>query len=193
MANSSSPWADYHALMACCLVALDKRPGVRPVGIGETLCRDLAKLVMRAAGDRAKMACGNIQLCAGLEASFARDRQSVSPIPTGCTPGLLSSATRRHAISAQYATQGVGKELSTQSARVATTTLSFSDAHLKRRGQFRSSIASVTSVPAVLESFDATNVTLSFMKYRGTVSGTSSYSSKDAHVGFSTEGTRMSQ
>ena len=70
MANSSSPWADYHALMACCLVALDKRPGVRPVGIGETLCRALAKLVMRAAGDQAKMACGNIQLCAGLEAGI---------------------------------------------------------------------------------------------------------------------------
>ena len=34
MANSSPPWAAYRALMACCLVALNKRPGVRPVGIG---------------------------------------------------------------------------------------------------------------------------------------------------------------
>ena len=33
MANSSPPWAAYCALMACCLVALDKRPGVCPVGI----------------------------------------------------------------------------------------------------------------------------------------------------------------
>ena len=31
------PWAAYCALMACRLVALDKRPGVRPVGIGKTL------------------------------------------------------------------------------------------------------------------------------------------------------------
>ena len=68
MANSSPPWAVYRALMACCLVALDKRHGVRPVGIGETLRRDLAKLVMRAAGDQAKTTCGNLQLCAGLEA-----------------------------------------------------------------------------------------------------------------------------
>ena len=60
MANSSFPWAAYHALMACCLVALDKRPGVRPVQIGDTLRRDLAKLIMRAAGDQAKMACGNL-------------------------------------------------------------------------------------------------------------------------------------
>ena len=53
--------------MARCLVALDKRPGVRPVGIGETLRRDLAKLVMRAAWDQAKTAYGNLELCAGLK------------------------------------------------------------------------------------------------------------------------------
>ena len=33
MDNSSPPWSAYHALMACCLVALDKRPGVYPVEI----------------------------------------------------------------------------------------------------------------------------------------------------------------
>ena len=38
------------------------------MGIGETLRRSLAKLVMRAAGDQAKTVCGNIQLCAGLKA-----------------------------------------------------------------------------------------------------------------------------
>ena len=56
--------------MACRLVALDKRPGVHPVGIGETLRRALAKLVMMAAGDQLKTACGNLQLCAGLEAGI---------------------------------------------------------------------------------------------------------------------------
>ena len=60
MSNSSPPWAAYCALMACRLVALDKRPGVLPVGIGETSCWDLAKLFMRAAGDQAKTACGNL-------------------------------------------------------------------------------------------------------------------------------------
>ena len=38
------------------------------MGIGETLQGDLAKLVMRAAEDQAKKSCGNLQLCAGLEA-----------------------------------------------------------------------------------------------------------------------------
>ena len=52
ISNSSPPWAAYHALMACRLVALDKSPGVRPVGIGETLCRALDKLVMRAVGNQ---------------------------------------------------------------------------------------------------------------------------------------------
>ena len=70
MANYSTPWAAYCALMACRLVALDKRPGVCPVGIGETLRRSLAKLIMRAVGDQAKTACGNLQLCAGLQAGI---------------------------------------------------------------------------------------------------------------------------
>ena len=56
--------------MACGLVARDKSPGVRPVGIRETLCRDLAKLVMRAAGDQAKTVCGNFQLCTDLKAGI---------------------------------------------------------------------------------------------------------------------------
>ena len=70
MANSSPPWDAYCTLMACCLVALDKMPGVCPVGIGETLRRPLDKLIMRSAGDQSKTTCGNIQLCAGLEAGI---------------------------------------------------------------------------------------------------------------------------
>ena len=40
------------------------------MGIGDTLRRALAKLVMRAAGEQAKTACGNLQLCAGLKAGI---------------------------------------------------------------------------------------------------------------------------
>ena len=70
MANSSPPWAAYCALKAFRLVVLDKRPGMCPVGIGETLRRDLAKLVMREARDQAKTACDKLQLCAGLKAGI---------------------------------------------------------------------------------------------------------------------------
>ena len=52
--------------MVCRLVALYKRPGVRHVGIGETLCQSIAK----AAGVQAKTACGSLQLCVGIETSI---------------------------------------------------------------------------------------------------------------------------
>ena len=47
------------------------------MGIGETLRQALAKLVMRAAGDQAKMACVNLQLCAGLEAGIEGETHAV--------------------------------------------------------------------------------------------------------------------
>ena len=70
MAYSPSPWTAYRALIARRLAALDKRPGMVPVGIGEMLRRSLAKLITREAGDQAKTACGNLQVCVGLEAGI---------------------------------------------------------------------------------------------------------------------------
>ena len=60
MANSTPPWDDYRSLMACCLDALDKRPRVIPIGIEETFCQSIAKLLISAAGDQAKTACGSL-------------------------------------------------------------------------------------------------------------------------------------
>ena len=40
------------------------------MGIGETLRQALTKIVMREAGEQAKMVYRNLQLCAGLEASI---------------------------------------------------------------------------------------------------------------------------
>ena len=77
MANSSPLWAAYCALMACCLVVLDKRSGVCPMGIGETIHRALAKLVMTEARDQVKTACGNLQLCAGLKAGIEGETHAV--------------------------------------------------------------------------------------------------------------------
>ena len=47
------------------------------MGIGETLRRALAKLVMTAAGDQAKTAYGNLQLCAGLKAGIEGETHAV--------------------------------------------------------------------------------------------------------------------
>ena len=129
---------------------------------------------------------------AALVTNLARARRSVSPMPTGHTHRRLSSATSRYAISARYAAQG-GEDLSIQSSNLAATTLSSSDAHPKQRSQFLSSIASAPSTPAAPESFHMTHVTSSSAKLRGTVSGTSPYSSKAAQAGFSMRDTHMSR
>jgi hypothetical protein len=70
MANSFPPWAAYRALMAGRLVALDKCPGVRPIGVGETWRRLAAKATLLVSGSDAKELCGIHQLCAGLEAGI---------------------------------------------------------------------------------------------------------------------------
>ena len=54
MANYYPYWAAYHALMACCLIALDKFPGVHPVGIGEMLLHAITKTVIREGGGSGK-------------------------------------------------------------------------------------------------------------------------------------------
>eukprot|EP00957_Ditylum_brightwellii_P131964 10062491-Ditylum_brightwellii.AAC.2 len=70
LSNTSPPWAAYHVIIACCLVALDKSPEVPLMGIRELLCCILVKLVLRTIGDKAKTTCSSLQLCTGLEAGI---------------------------------------------------------------------------------------------------------------------------
>ena len=50
------------------LIALDKQPVVRPVGVGETWRRLFDKCVLRVTGPEATSVCQDDQLCAGLKA-----------------------------------------------------------------------------------------------------------------------------
>ena len=59
-------------------MALDKEPGVRPVGIGEIWKRAVAKCALKIVGEDAKGACGSTNLCAGLEAGIEGALHSVS-------------------------------------------------------------------------------------------------------------------
>ena len=70
IANGSPPWAAYHAFMSGWLIAFDKHPGVRPVGIGETRRRIFSNIVIKVTGPEATMGCKNDQLCDGLKAGI---------------------------------------------------------------------------------------------------------------------------
>ena len=70
ISNSIVPWYDLRALMASRMIALDKCPGVRPIGIGETLRRIIGKTVcLETKGDIEEL-CGVSQLCAGTAAGI---------------------------------------------------------------------------------------------------------------------------
>ena len=52
------------------LIALDKQPGIRLVGVGETWRRLMAKCLLKVSGPEAKAACSTTQLAGGLEAGI---------------------------------------------------------------------------------------------------------------------------
>ena len=52
-------------LLSCRLIALDKNPGVRLIGIGEIARRIIVKAVLYTIGGDIQEAAGSIQLCTG--------------------------------------------------------------------------------------------------------------------------------
>ena len=68
LGNWRLPWVAYRALMSGRLIDLEKHPGIRLVGVGETWQRMMAKFLLKVAGAEAKASCGTTQLVGGLEA-----------------------------------------------------------------------------------------------------------------------------
>ena len=52
-------------LLTCRLIALDKNPGVRPIGIGDTARHIIAKAAISVLKDDVLDAAGSMQLCVG--------------------------------------------------------------------------------------------------------------------------------
>ena len=68
--NSIVPWEDISALVENCLIALDKCPGVHPIGNGETLRLVVGKAVCYATRVDVELACGSDQLCGGVRSGI---------------------------------------------------------------------------------------------------------------------------
>lgn len=60
--------ANIEALVASRLIALDKCPGVRPIGVGEVVRRVMGRAILAVLKDDIMRAVGPLQLCAGQEA-----------------------------------------------------------------------------------------------------------------------------
>ena len=56
------------AYTACRLIALNKNPGVRPIGVGEPVHRIIGKAILKVIKPDVLKVIGNLQLCAGQEA-----------------------------------------------------------------------------------------------------------------------------
>ena len=54
------------AYVACRLIPLDKKPGVRPICVGEVLRRIIGKSIISVIKPEILESAGSLQLCAGL-------------------------------------------------------------------------------------------------------------------------------
>ena len=70
LANSIVTWSEVRGLVASHLIALDKCPGVRPIGVGKTLRRIIGKVMCSVSHLDIEEVAGVSQLCAGTKAGI---------------------------------------------------------------------------------------------------------------------------
>jgi hypothetical protein len=80
LANGSPDYAMYRAATITRLVALDKQPGVRPVGIGDIFMRLWSQCVNAATKPEATNQCAEVQLCCGLRSGIEANLHAVRQV-----------------------------------------------------------------------------------------------------------------
>ena len=78
--NIIMSWDDVRALLSSQLIALDKCPGIRPIGIGETLRPVIGKAVCMATRYDIEDVCDVDQLCTGLKMGIEGAVHAVSDL-----------------------------------------------------------------------------------------------------------------
>ena len=83
------------AFTACRLIALNKNPGCRPIGIGEVLRRIIGKAILEVIKEDIQEAMGNLQLCAGQQAGCEAAVHAIREIfeAPDCEAVMLVDAT----------------------------------------------------------------------------------------------------
>ena len=78
LSNTITPWDDIRALVSCRLIALDKNPGIRPIGIGETLRRIIGKTMCSLTKFNLSDSCNISQLCGGVRCGIEAAIHTIS-------------------------------------------------------------------------------------------------------------------
>lgn len=90
MANLIVDWVPLRTLLASRLIALDKSPGIRPIGVGETLHCIIGKTICLVTRDDAESVCGSVQLCAGVHCGVKGAIHAVSDLFNSNDYGVLA-------------------------------------------------------------------------------------------------------
>ena len=100
------------AFVACRLIALDKRPGVRPIGVGETSRRIVGRAIVASISDDIQDAAGPLQVCAGhlseCEAAVHAMRQ-ISEAPDTDAIILVDASNAFNSLNRQAALRNIHK------------------------------------------------------------------------------------
>ena len=90
LASTSLDPAGLAPFLSCRLIALNKNPGVRPIGVCGVIRRIIAKAILKVVRGSVEEACGLTQKCSGLPAGIEAAAHAMQQLyDSECTEGVL--------------------------------------------------------------------------------------------------------